>query len=164
MKGPAAGAATLIRSAARLGATGAACASGGQLASKMCRPNAVAKAKNRHSGALATVKSQHAELPCAAKPQQVSGRVPTTIITDQGAEHWQVSAIPSISFVSSGMGTAAGILAFSIVWMLIGCGVLTTGTAATVSPAWGYSPSEQYYTPTTGPIYAGHSAWIRRIR
>jgi hypothetical protein len=156
MKGSAAGAPKTNQAApAAAGAAGAA-PSRQVTGQQNVQANAGGKAKKPAPEQVQQIKSQHANFRAQPKPQQVPAVTYNQNYRIQGAEHWQGpqyevfrsyhpewhdqgwyhSHYPRVELI------AGGYYFFNNNYWY---------------PAWGYSPSAQYYA-YDGPIYAGHHA------
>jgi putative peptidoglycan binding protein len=158
MKGPAAAAKTSTNPAAPAPAAAAAggAPSGPAAGQQNAQANAGARAKKPDPQQVQQIKSQHASFRAQPKPQQVPAVTYNQNYRIQGSEQWQGhqyevfrsyhpewhdqgwyhSHYPNVTLI------AGGYYFFNNGYWF---------------PAWGYSPSAQYYA-YDAPIYVGHSA------
>ncbi|PYL06420.1 MAG: hypothetical protein DME33_13730 [Verrucomicrobia bacterium] len=155
MKGPAAGKAAGTPAAPAAGAAGA--APSGQAAGRQnTQANAGARAKKPAPEQVQQIKSQHANFRAQPKPQQVPSVTYNQNYRIQGSEHWQGPQYEVFRSYHPEWHDQGWYRSHYNRVELIGGGYYYWNNGYWY-PAWGYSPSEQYYA-YDGPIYVGHSA------
>src|SRR2546421_5607350 len=156
IKGPGAGAANTNRAApAAAGATGAA-PSGRAAGQQNVQTNAGAKAKKPAPEQVQQIKSQHANFRAQPKPQQVPAVTYNQNYRIQGAERWQGPQYEVFRSYHPEWHDQGWYRSHYNRVELIGGGYYYWNNGYWY-PAWGYSPSAQYYA-YDGPIYVGHHA------
>jgi putative peptidoglycan binding protein len=149
MKGPAAAKTTTSPVAAPAGA--------GAAAGKQNMPaNAGAKAKKPDPQQVQQIKSQHANFRAQPKPQQVPPVTYNQNYRVQGSEHWQGPQYEVFRSYHPEWHDQGWYHSHYNRVELIGGGYYFWNNGYWY-PAWGYSPSAQYYA-YDGPIYVGHRA------
>jgi Putative peptidoglycan binding domain len=154
MKGPAAAKTTTSPAAAP---AGAGAATSGAAAGKQNMPaNAGAKAKKPDPQQVQQIKSQHANFRAQPKPQQVPPVTYNQNYRVQGSEHWQGPQYEVFRSYHPEWHDQGWYHSHYNRVELIGGGYYFWNNGYWY-PAWGYSPSAQYYA-YDGPIYVGHRA------
>ena len=149
-EGPAAG-------AVGPGAAGAGAASSGAPAGQQnAQANAGAKAKKPDPQQVQQIKSQHANFRAQPKPQQVPAVTYNQNYRIQGSDRWQGQNYQVFRSYHPEWHDQGWYHSHYNRVELIGGGYYFFNNGYWF-PAWGYSPSAQYYA-YDGPIYAGHSA------
>ena len=118
--------------------------------------NAGAKAKKPDPQQVQQIKSQHANFRAQPKPQQVPAVTFNQNNRIQGAEHWQGAQYQVFRSYHPEWHDQAWYHSHYNRVELIGGGYYYLNNGYWY-PAWGYSPSAQYYA-YDGPIYAGQRA------
>jgi len=144
---------TSTNPAAPNAAAGAAGAAAGQ---QNVQANAGAKAKKPAPEQVQQIKSQHANFRAQPKPQQVPTVTYNQNYRIQGAEHWQGPQYQVFRSYHPEWHDQGWYHSHYNRVELIGGGYYFWNNGYWY-PAWGYSPSEQYYA-YDGPIYVGHGA------
>ena len=154
MKGPAAAKTTTSPAAApaRAGAAPAGAAAGKQ----NVQANAGAKAKKPDPQKVQQIKSQHANFRAQPKPQQVPTVTYNQNYRIQNSEQWQGQQYEVFRSYHPEWHDQGWYHSHYNRVELIGGGYYFWN-AGYWYPAWGYSPSAQYYA-YDGPIYVGHHA------
>ena len=132
---------------------GAAGAAAGQ---QNVQANAGAKAKKPDPQQVQQIKSQHATFRAQPKPQQVPAVTYNQNYRIQGAEHWQGTQYEVFRSYHPEWHDQGWYRSHYNRVELIGGGYYYWNSGYWY-PAWGYSPSEQYYA-YDGPIYVGQHA------
>jgi hypothetical protein len=157
MKGQAAAAKTLPNQPApNAGAVGAATQSVPAAGQHNMQANAGAKAKKPDPQKVQEIKSQHANFRAQPKPQQVPAVTYNQNYRIQGAEHWQGPQYQVFRSYHPEWHDQGWYHSHFNRVELIGGGYYYFNNGFWL-PAWGYSPSEQYYA-YDGPIYVGQHA------
>jgi len=118
--------------------------------------NVGAKAKKPDPQQVQQIKSQHANFRAQPKPQQVPAVTYNQNYRIQGAEHWQGPQYEVFRSYHPEWHDQGWYHSHYNRVELIGGGYYYWNNGYWY-PAWGYSPSAQYYA-YDGPIYVGHSA------
>ena len=155
MKGPAAEAKTSTNPAPPPAAAGGA-PSGPAAGQQNAQANAGAKAKKPDPQQVQQIKSQHANFRAQPKPQQVPAVTYNQNYRIQGAERWQGQQYEVFRSYHPEWHDQGWYHSHYNRVELIGGGYYYWNNGYWF-PAWGYSPSAQYYA-YDGPIYVGHSA------
>ena len=158
MKGEAAAPKTSTNPAApAAGAAGAGAASSVPAAGQQnAQANAGAKAKKPDPQQVQQIKSQHANFRAQPKPQQVPAVTYNQNYRIQGSDRWQGQHYQVFRSYHPEWHDQGWYHSHYQRVELIGGGYYFFN-AGYWFPAWGYSPSEQYYA-YDGPIYAGQHA------
>jgi len=154
MKGPAAAKTTTSPPAAPAGAGAA--TSGAAAGKQNMQANAGAKAKKPDPQQVQQIKSQHANFRAQPKPQQVPPVTYNQNYRVQGSEHWQGPQYEVFRSYHPEWHDQGWYHSHYNRVELIGGGYYFWNNGYWY-PAWGYSPSAQYYA-YDGPIYVGHRA------
>jgi hypothetical protein len=154
MKGPAAAKTTTSPAAAPAG-VGAA-AAGAAAGKQNMQANAGAKAKKPDPQQVQQIKSQHANFRAQPKPQQVPTVTYNQNYRIQNSEHWQGQQYEVFRSYHPEWHDEGWYRTHYNRVELIGGGYYFWNNGYWY-PAWGYSPSAQYYA-YDGPIYVGHRA------
>jgi Putative peptidoglycan binding domain len=154
MKGPAAAKTTTSPAAAPAGA-GAAPA-GAAAGQQNAQANAGAKAKKPDPQKVQQIKTQHANFRAQPKPQQVPAVTYNQNYRIQNSEQWQGQQYEVFRSYHPEWHDQGWYHSHYNRVELIGGGYYFWN-AGYWYPAWGYSPSAQYYA-YDGPIYVGHRA------
>jgi hypothetical protein len=154
MKGPAAAKTTTSPAAAPAG-VGAA-AAGAAAGKQNMQANAGAKAKKPDPQQVQQIKSQHANFRAQPKPQQVPPVTYNQNYRIQNSEHWQGQQYEVFRSYHPEWHDEGWYRTHYNRVELIGGGYYFWNNGYWY-PAWGYSPSAQYYA-YDGPIYVGHRA------
>jgi hypothetical protein len=156
MKGQAAAPATSTNAAgAAAGAAGAA-SSGAAAGQQNAQANAGAKAKKPDPQQVQQIKSQHASFRAQPKPQQVPAVTFNQNYRIQGSDRWQGQHYQVFRSYHPEWHDQGWYHSHYNRVELIGGGYYFFN-AGYWFPAWGYSPSAQYYA-YDGPIYVGQHA------
>jgi hypothetical protein len=118
--------------------------------------NAGAKAKKPAPQEVQQVKSQHANFRAQPKPQQVPAVTFNQSYRIEGSDHWQGTQYQVFRSYHPEWHDQAWYRSHYSRVELIGGGYYYFNNGYWF-PAWGYSPSDQYYA-YDGPIYVGHAA------
>jgi hypothetical protein len=156
MKGPAAAAKTSTNPAAPAAAAGGGAPSGPVGGQQNMQANAGAKAKKPEPQQVQQIKSQHANFRAQPKPQQVP---PVTFNQNhriEGSDHWQGRQYEAFRSYHAEWHDEGWYHSHYPQVTLIGGGYYFFNNGYWF-PAWGYSPSAQYYA-YDGPIYVGQRA------
>jgi len=167
MKGQAAEKTTTNPPNAAAGATGADAASSAPAAAQQnvqanaagqqnAQANAGAKAKKPNPQQVQQIKSQHANFRAQPKPQQVPAVTYNQNYRIQGSEHWQGHQYEVFRSYRPQWHDQGWYHSHYHNVVLIGGGYYFFNSGYWY-PAWGYSPSAQYYA-YDGPIYVGQRA------
>jgi hypothetical protein len=164
MKGPAAAAKTSTNPAAPPAAAGGGAPSGpavgqqnAQAAGQQnAQANAGGRAKKPDPQQVQQIKSQHANFRAQPKPQQIPAVTYNQNYRIQGAERWQGQQYEVFRSYHPEWHDQGWYHSHYNRVELIGGGYYFLNNGYWF-PAWGYSPSAQYYA-YDGPIYVGHSA------
>ena len=154
MKGPAAAKTTTSPAAAPAGAGAA--PSGAAAGKQNAQANAGAKAKKPDPQKVQQIKSQHANFRAQPKPQQVPAVTFNQNHRIERSEQWQGQQYEVFRSYHPEWHDQGWYHSHYNRVELIGGGYYFWN-AGYWYPAWGYSPSAQYYT-YDGPIYVGHRA------
>jgi hypothetical protein len=154
MKGPAAAKTTTSPAAAPAG-VGAA-AAGAAAGKQNMQANVGAKAKKPDPQQVQQIKSQHANFRAQPKPQQVPPVTYNQNYRIQNSEHWQGQQYEVFRSYHPEWHDEGWYRTHYNRVELIGGGYYFWNNGYWY-PAWGYSPSAQYYA-YDGPIYVGHRA------
>jgi hypothetical protein len=154
MKGPAAAKTTTSPPAAPAGAGAA--TSGAAAGKQNMQANAGAKAKKPDPQQVQQIKSQHANFRAQPKPEQVPPVTYNQNYRVQGSEHWQGPQYEVFRSYHPEWHDQGWYHSHYNRVELIGGGYYFWNNGYWY-PAWGYSPSAQYYA-YDGPIYVGHRA------
>jgi hypothetical protein len=133
-----------------------AAAAGAAAGQQNAQANAGAKAKRPAPEQVQQIKSQHANFRAQPKPQQVPAVTYNQNYRIQGAEHWQGPQYEVFRSYHPEWHDQGWYQSHYNRVELIGGGYYYWNNGYWY-PAWGYSPSAQYYA-YDGPIYVGHSA------
>jgi hypothetical protein len=155
MKGPAAAAKTSTNPAAPAAAAGAA-PSGPAAGQQNMQANAGARAKKPDPQQVQQIKSQHANFRAQPKPQQVPAVTFNQSYRIQGSEQWQGPRYEVFRSYHPEWHDEGWYRSRYNRVELIGGGYYFWNNGYWY-PAWGYSPSAQYYA-YDGPIYVGQRA------
>lgn len=155
MKGPAAEAKTSTNPAPPPAAAGGA-PSGPAAGQQNAQANAGARAKKPDPQQVQQIKSQHANFRAQPKPQQVPAVTYNQNYRIQGAERWQGQQYEVFRSYHPEWHDQGWYHSHYNRVELIGGGYYYWNNGYWF-PAWGYSPSAQYYA-YDGPIYVGQSA------
>jgi hypothetical protein len=155
MKGPAAAAKTSTNPAAPAAAAGAA-PSGPAAGQQNMQANAGAKAKKPEPQQVQQIKSQHANFHAQPKPQQVPAVTYNQNYRIEGSEHWQGRQYEVFRSYHPERHDEGWYRSHYNRVELIGGGYYFWNNGYWY-PAWGYSPSAEYYA-YDGPIYVGQHA------
>ena len=139
--------------APNVAAAGTAGAAAGQ---QNVQPNAGAKVKKPAPEQVQQIKSQHANFRAQPKPQQVPTVTYNQSYRIQGAEHWQGTQYEVFRSYHPEWHDQGWYRSRYNRVELIGGGYYFWNNGYWY-PAWGYSPSAQYYA-YDGPIYVGQHA------
>ena len=157
MKGEAATKTTTNPAGPAAGAAGAGAASSVPAAGQQnAQANAGAKAKKPDPQQVQQIKSQHANFRAQPKPQQVPAVTYNQNYRIQGSDRWQGQHYQVFRSYHPEWHDQGWYHSHYQRVELIGGGYYFFN-AGYWFPAWGYSPSEQYYA-YDGPIYAGQHA------
>jgi Putative peptidoglycan binding domain len=157
MKGPAAAKTTTNPAAPAAGAAGADAASSMPAAGHQnVQANAGAKVKKPDPQQVQQIKSQHANFRAQPKPQQVPAVTYNQNYRIQGSDRWQGQHYQVFRSYHPEWHDQGWYHSHYNRVELIGGGYYFFN-AGYWFPAWGYSPSAQYYA-YDGPIYVGHHA------
>jgi Putative peptidoglycan binding domain len=156
MKGQAAAAKTSANQPAPNAGAAGATQSGAAAGQHNMQANAGAKAKKPDPQKVQQIKSQHANFRAQPKPQQVPAVTYNQNYRIQGAEHWQGQQYQVFRSYHPEWHDQGWYHSHYNRVELIGGGYYFWN-AGYWYPAWGYSPSEQYYA-YDGPIYVGQHA------
>ena len=154
MKGPAAAKTTTSPAAAPAGAGAA--TSGAAAGKQNMQANAAAKAKKPDPQKVQQIKTEHANFRAQPKPQQVPAVTYNQNYRIEGSDRWQGPQYQVFRSYHPEWHDQGWYHSHYNRVELIGGGYYFFN-AGYWFPAWGYSPSEQYYA-YDGPIYAGHHA------
>jgi Putative peptidoglycan binding domain len=154
MKGPAAAKTTTSPAAAPAGA--GAPAAGAAAGKQNMQANAGAKAKKPDPQKVQQIKTQHANFRAQPKPQQVPTVTYNQNYRIQNSEQWQGQQYEVFRSYHPEWHDQGWYHSHYNRVELIGGGYYFWN-AGYWYPAWGYSPSAQYYA-YDGPIYVGHRA------
>ena len=130
--------------------------SGAAAGQQNMQANAGAKAKKPDPQKLQQIKSQHANFRAQPKPQQVPAVTYNQNYRIQGAERWQGAQYQEFRSYHPEWHDQGWYHSHFNRVELIGGGYYYFNNGYW-RPAWGYSPSEQYYA-YDGPIYVGQHA------
>jgi Putative peptidoglycan binding domain. len=155
MKGPAAVEKTSTNPAAPAAAAGRA-PSAPATGQQNAQANAGAKAKKPDPQQVQQIKSQHANFRAQPKPQQVPAVTYNQNYRIQNSEHWQGQQYEVFRSYHPEWHDQGWYHSHYNRVELIGGGYYFWNNGYWF-PAWGYSPSAQYYA-YDGPIYVGHHA------
>jgi len=155
MKGPAAAAKTSTNPAAPPAAAGGA-PSGPAAGQQNAQANAGARAKKPDPQQVQQIKSQHANFRAQPKPQQVPAVTYNQNYRIQGSEQWQGQQYEVFRSYHPEWHDQGWYHSHYNRVELIGGGYYFWNNGYWY-PAWGYSPSAQYYA-YDGPIYVGQHA------
>ena len=133
-----------------------AAAAGAAAGQQNVQANAGAKMKRPAPEQVQQIKSQHANFRAQPKPQQVPAVIYNQNYRIQGAEHWQGPQYEVFRSYHPEWHDQGWYHSHYNRVELIGGGYYYWNNGYWY-PAWGYSPSAQYYA-YDGPIYVGHSA------
>ncbi|MFZ0917331.1 MAG: peptidoglycan-binding domain-containing protein [Candidatus Udaeobacter sp.] len=153
MKGPAAEAKTSTNPPAPPAAAGGGAPAVGQ---QNAQANAGGRAKKPDPQQVQQIKSQHANFRAQPKPQQIPAVTYNQNYRIQGAERWQGQQYEVFRSYHPEWHDQGWYHSHYNRVELIGGGYYYWNNGYWF-PAWGYSPSAQYYA-YDGPIYVGHSA------
>jgi Putative peptidoglycan binding domain len=156
MKGPAAAAKTSATPAAPAPAAAGAAPSGPAAGQQNAQANMGAKAKKPDPQQVQQIKSQHANFRAQPKPQQVPAVTYNQNYRIQGSEQWQGPQYQVFRSYRPEWHDEGWYRSRYPRVELIGGGYYYWNNGYWY-PAWGYSPSAQYYA-YDGPIYVGHRA------
>jgi hypothetical protein len=156
MKGPDAAAKTSTNPAAPAGAAAGAAPSGPAAGQQNVQANAGAKAKKPDPQQVQQIKSQHANFRAQPKPQQVPAVTYNQNYRIQGSEQWQGPRYEVFRSYRPEWHDEGWYRSRYPRVELIGGGYYYWNNGYWY-PAWGYSPSAQYYA-YDGPIYVGQRA------
>jgi putative peptidoglycan binding protein len=156
MKGPAAAAKTSTNPPAPTGAAAGGAPSGPAAGQQNMQANAGAKAKKPDPQQVQQIKSQHANFRAQPKPQQVPPVTYNQNYRIQGSEHWQGPQYEVFRSYHPERHDEGWYRSHYNRVELIGGGYYYWNNGYWY-PAWGYSPSAQYYA-YDGPIYVGQHA------
>jgi hypothetical protein len=156
MKGPAAAAKTSTNPAAPPAAAAGGAPSGPAAGQQNAQANAGAKAKKPDPQQVQQIKSQHANFRAQPKPQQVPPVTYNQNYRIQGSEQWQGSRYEVFRSYHPEWHDEGWYHSHYPHVTLIGGGYYFFNNGYWF-PAWGYSPSAQYYA-YDGPIYVGQHA------
>jgi hypothetical protein len=131
-------------------------AAGAAAGQQNVQANAGAKAKRPAPEQVQQIKSQHANFRAQPKPQQVPAVTYNQNYRIQGAEHWQGPQYEVFRSYHPEWHDQGWYHSHYNRVEQIGGGYYYWNNGYWY-PAWGYSPSAQYYA-YDGPIYVGHSA------
>jgi len=154
MKGPAAAKTTTSPAAAPAGA--GASPAGAAAGKQNMQANAGAKAKKPEPQKVQQIKTQHANFKAQPKPQQVQAATFNQNRRIEGSEHWQGQQYEAFRSYHPEWHDQGWYHSHYPTVTLIAGGYYFFNNGYWF-PAWGYSPSEQYYA-YDGPIYVGHHA------
>ena len=154
MKGPAAAKTTTSPAAAPAGAGAA--PSGAAAGKQNAQANAGVKAKKPDPQKVQQIKSQHASFRAQPKPQQVQAVTFNQNYRIQGSDRWQGQHYQVFRSYHPEWHDQGWYHSHYNRVELIAGGYYFFNNGYWF-PAWGYSPSAQYYA-YDGPIYAGHHA------
>jgi hypothetical protein len=155
MKGPAAAAKTSTNPAPPAAAAGGA-PSGPVAGQQNMQAHAGAKAKKPEPQQVQQIKSQHANFHAQPKPQQVPPVTYNQNHRIEGSDHWQGQQYEVFRSYHSEWHDEGWYHSHYPQVTLIGGGFYFFNNGYWF-PAWGYSPSAQYYA-YDGPIYVGQRA------
>jgi hypothetical protein len=155
MKGPAAAPKTLATPAAAAAGEGAA-PPGPAAGQQNTQANAGGRAKKPDPQQVQQIKSQHANFRAQPKPQQVPAVTYNQNYRIQGSEHWQGPRYEVFRSYHPEWHDQGWYRSHYNRVELIGGGYYFWNNGYWY-PAWGYSPSAQYYA-YDGPIYVGQRA------
>ena len=155
-RGGAAAAKTSTNPAAPNTAAAGAAQSGAAAGQQNVQANAGAKAKKPDPQQVQQIKSQHANFRAQPKPQQVPAVTYNQSYRIQGAEHWQGTQYEVFRSYHPEWHDQGWYHSHYNRVELIGGGYYFWNNGYWY-PAWGYSPSAQYYA-YDGPIYVGQHA------
>jgi hypothetical protein len=156
MKGQAAAAKTAPNQPAPNAGATSATQSGAAAGQQNMQANAGAKAKKPDPQKVQQIKSQHANFRAQPKPQQVPAVTYNQNYRIQGAERWQGAQYQEFRSYHPEWHDQGWYHSHFNRVELIGGGYYYFNNGYW-RPAWGYSPSEQYYA-YDGPIYVGQHA------
>jgi len=156
MKGPPAAAKTSTNPAAPAAAAAGAAPSGPAAGQQNAQANAGAKAKKPDPQQVQQIKSQHANFRAQPKPQQVPAVTYNQNYRIQGSEQWQGPRYEVFRSYHPEWHDEGWYRSHYNRVELIGGGYYFWNNGYWY-PAWGYSPSAQYYA-YDGPIYVGQRA------
>ena len=128
----------------------------GAIGQQDVQAKAGAKAKRPAPEQVQQIKSQHANFRAQPRPQQVPGVTYSQNYHIQGSEHWQGPQYEVFRSYHPEWHDQGWYRSHYNRVELIGGGYYFWNNGYWY-PAWGYSPSEQYYA-YDGPIYVGHTA------
>jgi hypothetical protein len=156
MKAPPAAAKTSTNPAAPAGAAAGAAPSGQAAGQQNAQANAVARAKKPDPQQLQQIKSQHANFRAQPKPQQVPTVTYNQNYRIEGSDRWQGAQYEVFRSYHPEWHDQGWYRSRYNRVELIGGGYYFWNHGYWY-PAWGYSPSAQYYA-YDGPIYVGQRA------
>jgi hypothetical protein len=156
MKGPAAAAKTSTNPAAPAAAGAAAAPSGAAAGQQNMQANAGAKAKKPEPQQVQQIKTQHANFHAQPKPQQVPAVTYNQNYRIEGSEHWQGRQYEVFRSYHPERHDEGWYRSRYNRVELIGGGYYYWNSGYWY-PAWGFSPSAEYYA-YDGPIYVGQHA------
>jgi hypothetical protein len=156
MKAPPAAAKTSTNPAAPAGAAAGAAPSGQAVGQQNAQANAGAKAKKPDPQQLQQIKSQHANFRAQPKPQQVPTVTYNQNYRIEGSDRWQGPQYEVFRSYHPEWHDQGWYRSHYNRVELIGGGYYFWNKGYWY-PAWGYSPSAQYYA-YDGPIYVGQRA------
>jgi hypothetical protein len=156
MKAPPAAAKTSTNPAAPAGAAAGAAPSGQAVGQQNVQANAGAKAKKPDPQQLQQIKSQHANFRAQPKPQQVPTVTYNQNYRIEGSDRWQGPQYEVFRSYHPEWHDQGWYRSHYNRVELIGGGYYFWNNGYWY-PAWGYSPSAQYYA-YDGPIYVGQRA------
>src|SRR5216117_1443547 len=156
MKGPAAAAKTSATPAAPAAAAASAAPSVPAAGQQNAQANMGAKAKKPDPQQVQQIKSQHANFRAQPKPQQVPAVTYNQNYRIQGSDSWQGPQYEVFRSYHPEWHDQGWYRSHYNRVELIGGGYYFWNNGYWY-PAWGYSPSAQYYA-YDGPIYVGHGA------
>jgi hypothetical protein len=156
MKAPPAAAKTSTNPAAPAGAAAGAATSGQAAGQQNAQANAAARAKKPDPQQLQQIKSQHANFRAQPKPQQVPTVTYNQNYRIEGSDRWQGPQYEVFRSYHPEWHDQGWYRSHYNRVELIGGGYYFWNHGYWY-PAWGYSPSAQYYA-YDGPIYVGQRA------
>ena len=156
MKGPATEAKTSTNPPAPPAAGAGGAPSGAAAGQQNAQANAGARAKKPDPQQVQQIKSQHTNFRAQPKPQQVPAVTYNQNYRIQGSEHWQGQQYETFRSYHPEWHDEGWYHSHYNRVELIGGGYYFFNNGYWF-PAWGYSPSAQYYA-YDGPIYVGQHA------